>query len=234
MKYCQQCGAPLLGDEKVCPECGAPLDENTESAETDEERLEMEPLIVEDENKAPAEKKKAKPWIIVTGIILVILVILGIILGVLLNKASKQSPEEILPAVTDLIETPAPTQEPTPVPTPSPTIAPTPEPTPEPTSVPTPTPVSNVVNVIVSYRSEPTCDITMNVGDPDVILRADPYPDYATYTTISWTSSDESILSVTMNEKNEAVCTAVSEGDAILTVKLDGAEARCIFRIHAN
>ena len=114
--------------------------------------------------------------------------------------------------------TPAPTQAPTPIPTQAPTPIPTPTSTPIPTQAPTPTPTPTPTSVPSNIKAE-KIELNRTSGNvrttKSLQLHVTFTPENTTDKTITWSSSDTNIATVTSN----GIVQGKKEGTATITAK---------------
>lgn len=120
------------------------------------------------------------------------------------------------PVPTAAQSTPWATPKATPKPTPRATPKPTPKPTPAPTPKPTPSTIS-VTGISISRGS-----MVLDVGGRGSLLAA-VSPSNATNRSVSWSSSNPAVATVT----SSGYVTAVSPGTAVITASCGGYSARC-------
>ncbi|HHU22919.1 MAG TPA: hypothetical protein GXZ52_05810 [Clostridiales bacterium] len=140
-------------------------------------------------------------WQLIFGIILLAAVIIAVI--VLITVSLKGGGE--------------------PAPSPPVIVEPTPTPTPTPAPTPTPTPTPTVTGITISYYTSVLDQgFAMSVGDPDIPLTATVYP-LDVEATVTWSSSDESVVTVDQT----GLVHAVASGKAVIYAECGGVTAKC-------
>ena len=162
--------------------------------------------------RTPASTESARPgtnantsaannsrWRMIFSVILIVAVIAAVIM--LINISIREN------------------SEPEPTPTPLETPSPTPKPTPKPTPTPTPTPT--ITSITIAYNGNALEGFACNPGE-NTQLQATAYP-IETVATVTWSSSDESICTVTQ----DGLVTGVASGWAKLYASCGAVTAEC-------
>ena len=176
---CRHCGKKFSGIYNRCPHCGTRRVKQSD-------RTPATTSSVKAGTAANARAVTNTKWQFIFGCVLVVAVLVAVI--VLINASINGG-----------------AAKPAPTPTPSATVAPTPTPTPEPTPTPTPTPTP-ITSISITFLGSPLEEFTLRFGEP-VDLDAMTYP-IDVEATVTWRSTDESIMTVDEN----GVCTAVAPG----------------------
>ncbi len=170
---CRRCGETFSSMRSRCPNCGTRR--VSQSGRT--------PGTTPGTVKGTASYERAETntkWQMIFGLILVVAVILAVI--VMVSTSLNGIDTGVGSKVTQAVATEAiPTVE----------AAPTPSPTPTPT-------VENIE--LYNFTNKITSDFTMHLGDAPVELKAQVYPLDITGVTVTWTSGDESVLTITPSE----------------------------------
>ncbi len=195
---CRRCGRQYSGLRGRCPYCGT--------------------RRVKQSDRVPATSGSTDPgtgageraannarWQLVFGGILLLAVILAVVVlvSISLNGSTDSGPVTTVPPVSNLPATP----------------------TPSPTPVPTPTPTVDSIDIYVNGAA--ATEFAMNPsatwGSETQVITLSIYP--ATTTDLSqyieWTSSDESIITVTPNGTT-CTLTVVGNGSSTITATLFG------------
>lgn len=109
-------------------------------------------------------------------------------------------------------------------PTPSPTPTPNPTPTPSPSPSPTPTPTPTIVNPTGVSVDKSIVTFNMNNGVISTKINATVSPSNATNKSLTWTSSNTSIVTVDQNGN----LSAKTPGSATITVKTSNGKTNTI------
>ena len=206
---CRRCGVEYSALSSRCPNCGTK--KVSQSGHT--------PAPTPSTVKGTAAYDKAavnSKWQMIFGLILVAAVIIAVIVmistgidGTTQSGVVKATPP---PAVTNDPNT-APELPPTPTPTPTPSV-------------------SSIEIYFYTTKSE---DVSMYVGDEALPFRAVVYPLELGVSPgdIHWSSSDESIITVTPKNDGSGECTVapVAAGTANLQCEVFGYMTTCIIRV---
>lgn len=193
---CRRCGNKFSAMRRRCPNCG------TRRVQQSSRVPGTTPSVVKG-TAANERVNSNRRWQLIFAAILVVAVIVALIvmITVSLNEADKvnTSAKQNAPEVT---------------------AAPTPTPTPTPTPKPTPT----VTELSICYFSQKCDSFSASIGDKTPLV-AEYFPLTIENPEIVWSSSDDSILQLTVDEANPASVTVVGRkaGAATLICQCYGA-----------
>lgn len=199
---CRRCGATFSSLSSRCPNCGTRrVSQSSRTPGTTPSTVKGTAAY----DRAAANTK----WQMIFGLILVVAVILAVIImvstGIDGSGSSAKPPRATVEVSTEpVVETP----------------------------VVTPTQMPTVESVIITYYGTPKDDVTMEVGTEPLAFTASVTPrdlqDVAANTV--WSSSDETVITVSRTDDGGCEVTAVGSGTATLTCTVFGVSAQCIFR----
>lgn len=199
---CRRCGETFSSLRSRCPNCGTRR--VTQSART--------PSATPGTVRGTASYERAAAntkWQMIFGLILVVAVILAVIVMVSTSLDGseggkvKATPTPEVTASAPVIET-----------------APTPPPTPTP----------SVERVVIRYNQDEKTEFTMRMGDAPVTINAIPYPLTIDSYDIKWTTGDEDVLKITVNEDGTCTCEIVGTiaGGVKVKAEIFGVVGECI------
>lgn len=195
---CRRCGNKFSALRRRCPNCG------TRRVQQSSRVPGTTPSAVKG-TAANARVNTNRKWQLIFAAILVVAVIIALIvmITVSLNEADD-------PSLSDKHAAP------------EISAAPTPSPTPTPTPKPTPT----VTELSICYFSEKKESFSAHIGEKTPLI-AEYFPLTIENPEIIWSSSDDSILQLTVDEDNPASVTVVGRktGSATLKVQCYGMTA---------
>ena len=195
---CRRCGTKFSAVRRRCPNCG------TRRVQQSSRVPGTTPSAVKGTD-ANARVNTNRKWQLIFAAILVVAVIIALIvmITVSLNEAEevKSSAKQNAPEMTA-------------VPTPTPTATPTPKPTP------------TVTELSICYFSQKLDSFTAPIGD-ETPLVAEYFPLTIEAPEINWSTSDDSMLQITVDKENPASVTVVGRktGTAKLIVECYGMSA---------
>lgn len=202
---CRRCGSKFPALRRRCPNCG------TRRVQQSSRVPGTTPSAVKG-TAANARVNTNRKWQLIFAAILVVAVIIALIVMITvslneveeLNSPSKQNAPEM-----------------TAVPTPTPTATPTPKATPE------------VTDLAICYYSQKLDSFSAAIGDKTPLV-AEYFPLTIGDPEITWSSSDDSMIQITVDENNPASATVVGRksGSATLTVQCYGATKEIPVYIH--
>ncbi len=198
---CRRCGETFSSLRSRCPNCGTRR--VTQSART--------PGATPGTVRGTASYERAASntkWQMIFGLILVVAVILAVIVMVSTSLDGsaggkvKATPTPEVSAVPT-IETP-------------------------PTPPPTPTP--SVERVVIRYNQDERTEFTMQMGEAPVTLNAIPYPLTIDSYDIKWSSGDEDVIKITVNEDGTCTCERIGDiaGGVKIKAEIFGVVGECI------
>lgn len=198
---CRRCGETFSSLRSRCPNCGTRR--VSQSARTPSPT----PGTVRGTDSYERASANTK-WQMIFGLILVIAVILAVIVMVTTSLNGTDSSIKNTPVVPETAAIP--TIE----------VAPTPPPTPTP----------SVEKVVIRYNQDEKTEFTMRMGDAPVVLNAVPYPLTIDSYDIKWSTGDENVLKITVNDDGTCTCQIVGTiaGGVKVRAEIFGVVGECV------
>lgn len=192
---CRKCKHKYSAIHSRCPRCGAKRVKYST-------RTPVSSAGVTPGTPARERVSSNAKWQLIFGVILLAAVIIAVIVLITVNLDEDNAPT---PSPSDVLTEPTPSPTPTPIPT------------------PTPTPTPAVTGIVISYFTDPKEEFAMRVGE-DIPLTATVYPlDLEGTVTVTWSSSDESVVTVDQT----GLVHAVGSGKAQIYAECGGVTSKC-------
>lgn len=204
---CRNCGTVYSAIHTRCPKCG------TRHVQQNRRTPQGTPGTV----KGTEAKKRANDgvrWQVIIGYVLVVAIIAAVV--TLVSVSLNNTPEQAAQTTTEATAVPSSSLPASPAVTPTPTSTPT----------PTPTPKTDITSLTITYFGDEITEFSMNVGDEPIELGAEIYPTDAT-SKVTWKSSDESVITLTVDESGVCSVEAVGSGNAQITLSSGDLSATC-------
>jgi len=194
---CRRCKREYSALRGRCPHCGTRKTKQSERTPTTT-------AGTRPGTTANSRVNSNAKWQMIFGLVLVAAVIIAVIAIIMISTGGEKPAKTTPPPETTV--TPPPTTA-TPIPT------------------PTPTPTPTVTSITITYYGAEKTDFSAPVGD-ETQLSAIVYPmDIAA--TVTWSSTDEGILTVS----SDGVVVGVSKGKASVIAECGGVKQECIVYI---
>ncbi len=199
---CRHCGKKFSALHSRCPHCGARHVKQTS-------RATPTTASVQSGTAASARAGSNTQWQFIFGCILIVAVIVAVIVLISASLSGNSQTDD-----TELPDTPIDTVEPI-VP---PTVPPTPSPMPTPT----------VTSVSITYAGSTLTEFTQRLTWGSITLTAVVYPtDALDELEVEWSSSDESVCTISEDSATTATVTPVASGECTITATCGGVSTSC-------
>ena len=195
---CRRCGHQYSAIHRRCPQCG------TRRVQQSGRTPAGTPSTVRGTAANSRAAANAK-WQLIFGLILVAAVIIAVIVLVSVSLNGENAKPSAVPSAA---------------------LSVAPADTPEPTLTPTPTPTVAATSLKMYYLTSERTEFQVTVGGQATPITAKVYPLNVT-DEIKWSVSDDSILSIKVEDDGTCKVTGVGKGTAKLIAECGGVKSEC-------